>query len=244
MPLGGVRVGGDGNAQSGRLLDRSAQLFGTEGDIARVVADRLVGTRDEQLDPVGAVLHLLANGLANLLGPVDHQAVSNHRLLGRQEVDVAATAGDRDVVPRAGHSRADEDSVFDRPADFLIGVEDVRIAHDPNAGPAGQQIPLQRRQPHEGLVRRRALQVGVLVVVAVHQRVLVAVDHPRHERGPGKLDDASAGRNHLAATDRRDPFALHHHHDVGARFGRGPVDQPVGDQRRRLSLRAQRAGRK
>ena len=35
-----------------------------------------------------------------------------------------------------------EDAVVDRLADVLVGVEHVRITHDPDGGPPGHQLPL------------------------------------------------------------------------------------------------------
>ena len=130
----GVGVRSDRHVVPARLRYRGLEFLRAEGDVARIVADRLVGASDQQLDPVGAVLDLLADGLADLFRAVRDQSVSNHILLGREIVDVAAAAGDRDVVPGACQAGRDEDAAC-RPSCGCPGSRSGRPRR-PSRGPS------------------------------------------------------------------------------------------------------------
>ncbi len=124
--LGRVGVGHHRHAEAGRLRHRNLELLGAEVDILGVVAGRHEGTGHQQLDPVAAVLDLLADGPADLVNAIDDQAVGDQMLFGRKEVDVAAAAGDRQIVGCDRQPRPLEETPVDGPSNLDRRIEDVR----------------------------------------------------------------------------------------------------------------------
>ena len=122
----------------------------------------------------------------------------------------------------------------DRLADVLVRVVHVRVAHHADRRPAREQLALERGEPHQRLVRGGRLEVRVLVVVAVHQRVFVAIDEAGHQRLARQLDHLRAGGNGGAVADRDDALAVDHDDRVGARTVADAVDHAVGDDRDRF----------
>src|SRR5690606_32505285 len=125
--LRGVGVRRHRHAEPPRFGNCGVQLFRAEGDIARVVADRLEGARYQQLDPVGAELDLAADCLADFLRAIGDQAIGDYRLLRRGEVDVSTAASDGDVMPRTRDARPAEYARLDHLAKVLVCIVDVDV---------------------------------------------------------------------------------------------------------------------
>ena len=129
----------------------------------------------------------------------------------------------------------DEDTAVDRLADVLVRVVDVRVAHDADRRPSREELALERGEPHQRLVRRRRLEMRILVVVAIHQRMLVAVDEARHQRPARQLDHLRAGGNRRPVAHGDDAFAVDDDDHAGARIFADAVDHAVRDERDRLA---------
>jgi hypothetical protein len=171
-----------------------------------LVARRQHAAGGGDLDHVGALADERANGLAHLLGPIDHrrgyarvpaQQRDHH---ARREPIVAMTAGLADHRQRDLQARAGDEAVLLRPLDAKVGAAGVAHAGDAHA----------ERRRHvacclEELVRERPLDDAPVVDVTQRQ-VDVAVEQPRQQRPAGDVDavvaiEAAANLHDAAALD-------------------------------------------
>ena len=185
-----IGVGADVAAESMRLLHRRLHLGYRELQAVERVVGRGHAARHHDLDVVGALPHLLARGLAHLIGTVGRrrlelQAVAadarSAHVRSPAAVGVAASRPDR--LAGDEHARPDEMPRLDGRLD--APVASARIAHrreaaidhgpQPRARACGQQRQRHRLQEAD-------------VDLAVHH-VHVRVDQARHHRAPAAIDD-------------------------------------------------------
>ena len=134
-------------------------------------------------------------------------------------------------MPGTADVRSDKYTCIDCPAQILVGIKHVCIAHRAHPGPAGQQQALQACQGHQALVRRRALQVHGLIIVTIHKGVFVGVDHAGHQGSVAQFNDFGSGWNNRAAANCHDVIVLDQHHPVGQCRFIPASDQPIGGNR-------------
>ena len=189
-----MRVRRDGHAEARGLVDDRGQFVGAEVRAVGIVAGGHHRAARQHLDPVAAVLDLLAHGFAHGIDTVDDETVSHHPVLGAEEVQVPAAARDREVVPGAGQPGTDEQSFLDRRAHIEMRVGHVCVAEDAHRRPAGPQHFLHDVQAAQRLVAGRAPQVIDLVIVGLDQHVGMRVDQARQARVLRAVDHGAIHR--------------------------------------------------
>ena len=199
------------------------------------------GAGRHDLDQVGALLDLLAHGLAHLVGSV-------RLAVHRREQAPAGRGGGYDLAaqqqPRAGAQlRADRLALREQLAAVAAEVARSRDAareHGPGCGRL-------RVGPYIRLVRKLAAGRGRERQAA---EVDVGVDQARHDRAPTGVDDAVAIRGHVAVDHLGDDSVADQHGRALARRPSGSVDEApahegeVAHSERRcaIEIRCQRHG--
>jgi hypothetical protein len=189
------------------------------------------------LDDVGAVLDLLAHGVAEAVGAgrdaIDEARLASETQVGEAGLVVAVPAAHPQGVQRHEQARSHDIARGDGVAQRR--VDPVRGTHLAHRGDAGEQ-----RAPGVGggpqcLRWDRATQVvdGVAVPVVAHldAQVRVGVDDARQQRGVAQLDDPRAGRHRQGAAYGLDASTCDEHDGVAHARVAPSVEQPRGLQR-------------
>ena len=213
---------GDAEALPVRLLDDRLDL----GRRHLRGLDGLAGHGERagrhDLDQVGALLDLLAHGLAHLVGPV---GLAVHR---REEA--AAGRGRRHDLAAQQQARAGAQLRADRaPQGEQLAAVAAEVARSRDAAlehrPRGGRL---RVGPHVRLVGELAARRGRQREAA---EVDVGVDQARHDRAPAGVDDAVAvGRDGAVGDLGDDPVADQHGRAL-ARRAAGSVDEAPAHER-------------
>ena len=195
-----LAVRGDAVAHAVRLLDEHAHLVARELRGVGILELDRAGAGRHDLDEVGAVAHLLAHGLADLVGAVG--------LAVHAGEEAAAGRGRRDDPAAGQDARAVERPVAHRLArldEQVVVAADVAERRDAHAQQLAEDLRDHvRRRPGPDLLGAR-LVGGLAEVAGAGRRVLVGVDQARHQRAPLDVDHARAlGRRLAGARDRRD----------------------------------------
>ena len=219
-----------------RLVDDGAQLLHRQRRLrhqgALLVHPRAM--RHVHLDPVGAVVELLARGLARLDRTVDELRALRHRDLGGIALQlVAAGAGDR--ARRDEHARPRDDALVDRALDADVAVAGALGLDVADGGEALLQGTARGHDRARHAVRGRVVeQLHVVTAgfrhLALEKDVGVAVDEPGQQGGVAEVEDLRAvGRRLRAARIHRgDAIAADQDLLIVQRPGAGPVDERRG----------------
>ena len=221
-------VGGDPAVEPVGLAHDRPHLLLREVDLAaELAALQVILAVAVELDPVGAVLDLLADRLADLVGAVDDLHALGHLQLPRV-AQQRIHAGRREGPGRDEHAGAGDDAPLDRPLHVHVGVH----------GPLGLQVADGREAVHQGgpggdggpdgAVGDRLLEQLLVVVglgdVALEQDVGVGVDQAGQDGGLREVDDGGVPRGRLedlvGRADRLDPLPLDQDRAVGRAPGR------------------------
>ncbi len=233
--LGAVRVGGGLAPARVRLIDERVQLFLRQLRRVHVVVQREDAARRADLDHVGAVLDVAADGGAHGVGAVGDRGVDAGAL-----VEHVGAVADGRVAVAAGRADGAHGDEHPRPLD-LAAARGVAQPHVDEG--AGAEVAHRREADHQSLahvdrgverllgdrlleavklvllpvVARLARQVRVRVHEAGQQRRVAEVDHLRARRrlpararilNPPAHDDDDAGRHHAVAPAVEHPRGL------------------------------------
>jgi hypothetical protein len=141
----------------------------------------------------------------------------------------------RDVEPGARH-----DPLVDRRFQPDIGIARAFGAEVALAGEAGEQCRLGARHRARSAQRKRLVQhliVPAGLVIRMEEQVSVPLDHPRHQRLAGQVDDLGVGGRGQVRPDRGDAVALDQNLPAGMRLAVHPVEYARGLQQHRLLRR-------
>ena len=207
----------------------AAQLLGTVVRLVWIVAGRHHGAAGQHLDPVAAVLDLLAHRFAHGIHAIDDEAVRHHCVFGSEEVEVTAAARDRQVVTGTRDARPREQALLDRSAHVEVGIGHIGVTEYAHRRPTGSQHLLHHGETAQRLVRRRASQVINLVIVGLDQHVGMRVDETG-QAGVVRAVDDRAARSHIVRVrferaDRDDAALLDADRDVAFGSRRHTIDE-------------------
>ena len=248
-PFGAVCVRGGAPAEPMRLVDQRVHLRLRELRRPHIVGQRQDAAGRAHLDDVGAVLHLKADRVAELIRAAG-DAVGDPRLrpepLKRIPGVVAMAAARAKRVNRDEHARTERHAARDR-----IAQADVDVVGRPDVAhrrEAGEQRPPCELGGAKGRFGNRAPQPRDRVRIPVVRRFVgdmgVRVDEAGEQRDVAKVDDLRAGRHRQPAALRGDSAPLHQDHRVRDRRVRGAVEQPRRpDRGHRRCLRADQGRR-
>ena len=233
-----------------RLADDGAQLLVGELPRPQIVARRQHAAGCGDLDQVGAVLDLVADGGAALVrGIADSRldaAAARDREVGAEGVQgVGVPAGDGDDLARGQDARAFDQPEVDGAAQRHARA--VRVAHVAH----GREPGAQRR---EGIHRAEDRLVGGRpqdrppLPVGVHQerQVIVTVDEAGDDGAAGEIEVARTLRagQRLLRLDRLDPVSFDQDRHVAPGRPAAAVDQQTDPDVERLRrVRGGGAGR-
>ena len=162
--------------------------------------------RREQLDPVGAVLDVLAHLLTDLIGPVGERLVALDVDVLGQLVVVAVTAGRRERLDRDQHARPGNAARRDRIAQRDVGeIAAAEVAHRRESGE--QRLARVRHALDRG-ARRGLLEILVRRLLLAAREVHVGVDEPRQQRHVAEIDVDGLRPPARGATETIVPFSM------------------------------------
>src|ERR1700730_2081478 len=81
-----------------------------------------------ELDPVGAEFNVTANGDVDLVDGVGHVWRAWERFIGREQIGIAMTAGERDEVASGHYAWAADQSSFDAVAQRELAITNIGLA--------------------------------------------------------------------------------------------------------------------
>ena len=222
------------------LVDDRADLFERQRrlreEIPTLVEPRSVCHVD--LDPVGAVIELLAGRLSRLDRTVHDLGAFRDLDLGRIALEVVAPGG-RDRPRHHEHPRARDVSLLDRLLDADVAVPRAFRLDVADRRETLRERPA-RRHGRPGRAEREAVHQELRVVatlggiLSLEKDVRVAVDQPGQDGRSGEVDRGRAGGNLRGGrvAHRLDPVAADDDHLIAPR-GRGPAvdERPRADDR-------------
>ena len=241
------RVGGEPDPGLMGLLHRETNVVDAV-DVALVV--------DDDLDQLGSVEDVFADGLAQLLTGVGVE------ILGRAEprpfrVHRVATVARRvlptewrDDAARRDHRRPGHQALGDGAPQVDVGIV-AGVAHIANGGKSRLEHRPGVGDPLDGPVTSGVAQVIGNLPAACHLArkaasagnaradVRVAIDQPRHDGHPGEIDHGGSGRDRHLRADGPDGAPLDEDHLAGERRPALRVDQLARPDRRHLGAGAE-----
>ena len=213
----------------GRLGDGSQLVGRPHRELALPVRER---AGDVDLDPVGAVLDLLAGHPHHLVPVADDLGVARSTGVG-DEAPGGSPRGGQQRVQAGRHAGAFDQARLDRVAQGRTDVVDaVRVEE---ARHAGEQQLLHVEGGEQRGGRLRPVEEQLVVARGLTERdVAVGVDEPGEHRRPGDVVHHGVGPGLLGGggSDGHDPVDLQEHvRRHGWRAGAVDHD-PTGEQRR------------
>ena len=117
------------------------------------------------------------------------------------------------------------------PGNILVGKQHIGIPHNPHRGPAVLQHALQCRQAQQRFVGGGGGEMGILIVIAVNQWVLMAIDQTGHQGQARKRQALDIGGQVRNGHHADDVFTVNDHRQPGLQLFANAVDQGIGNQR-------------
>ena len=239
-----------------RLIDDRLRFGVREVDpaVQHAVGGEVVAPVAVILEPVGAVLHLLAHREPRVVDAV-------HRLHAVGQLELPVVGGDRIHAGRGHRARRGEHpgtgdlTAIDRVLDVDIGIHRAFGLEIANRREAVLEREPRVTRGEDRTIWGRLLEELVFVLlrgdVALEQQVRVRVDHAGQHRHLAEIDDAGVGCLPLdlrQGSHGLDAVLFNQNADVGLHLRRAAVDQSTGlDEdrlRRRLGAKRRRAQRK
>ena len=190
------------------------------------------------LDPVGAVLHLIANNPRDRVDPVSFlRSLRNHvSVFGGEPLRPVFTGGD-DRLGDDIHSRARDDPLGDRHLETNVGIPGALSSEIANRGEPGHERGLcmvDRPGNAKRLGFVKHLVIPLSFIVRMEEEVRMCLDHTGHQGRVGQLYRRRVGgrADRAARPDRGDLRATHQHSPAIVRLRGGAVPDSRRHQER------------
>ena len=186
-----------------------------------------------ELDPVGAVLHLLADGFSDGVGAV-HDLHAFRQVLQLPGVaEQRVRAGRRERARGDEHPRPGDHTAGDGRLDIDVGVHRALGLQVADGGEAVHHGGAHRGGGAQGAVRDALLEELLVVVgrgdIALEEDVGMGVDQAGEEPGLAEIDHANSRRLELGGgPDLRDALSFHEDGELVPGRARVAVDQMRG----------------